>query len=130
MSNRSEETQEKENILSLPIIHSLKIFIIIFFLEKNFKRLFIWLLWVLVEACGIYLHGSTQDILVAAGENSKLRHVGSSSLTRDGTRLPALGAQSLSHWTTREIPIICSYHVQDSFSYHYLLSGELYRTFF
>ena len=44
MSNRSEETQEKENILSLPIIHSLKIFIIIFFLEKNFKRLFIWLL--------------------------------------------------------------------------------------
>ena len=29
-----------------------------------------------------------------------LQHVGSSSLTRP----PALGAQSLSHWTTREVP--------------------------
>ena len=27
-------------------------------------------------------------------------HVRSSSLTRDRTRVPALGAQSLSHWTT------------------------------
>ena len=130
MSNRSEETQEKESVLYLPIIHSLKFFLLFYFLEKFFKCLFIWLLWVLVEACKIYLHCSTQDILAAAHENSKLRHVGSSSLTRDGTRLPALGAQSLSHWTTREVPTICSYHVQDSFFYHYLLSGELYQTFF
>ena len=34
---------------------------------------------------------------------SWLRHVGSSSLTRDGTQTPALVAQSLSHWTTREV---------------------------
>ena len=31
---------------------------------------------------------------------SQLQHVGFSSLTR----LPALGMQSLSHWTTREVP--------------------------
>ena len=29
---------------------------------------------------------------------------GSSSLTRDETGPPALGVQSLSHWTTREVP--------------------------
>ena len=33
-----------------------------------------------------------------------LWHVGSSSLTRDQTQPPALEAQSLSHWTTREVP--------------------------
>lgn len=33
-----------------------------------------------------------------------LRHVSSSSLSRDQTRAPALGAQSLSHWTTEEVP--------------------------
>ena len=32
-----------------------------------------------------------------------------SSLTKDQTQAPALGAQSLSHWTTRELPIICFY---------------------
>ena len=31
----------------------------------------------------------------------------SSSLTRDRSRAPPLGAQSLSHWTTREIPFLC-----------------------
>ena len=39
--------------------------------------------------------------------NSQLWHVGSSSLTRDGTRPSALGACSLSHWTSlshREVP--------------------------
>ena len=35
---------------------------------------------------------------------SSLRHAGSSSLMRDRTWPPALGAWSLSHWTTREIP--------------------------
>ena len=78
MSNRSEETQEKESVLYLPIIHSLKNFYYYyFFLEKVFKCLFIWLLS-LIEACRIYLHCSTQDILVAARENSKLRHLQSS----------------------------------------------------
>ena len=31
-------------------------------------------------------------------------HVGSGSLIRDGTQTRALGAQTLSHWTTREGP--------------------------
>ena len=35
---------------------------------------------------------------------SSWRHMGSSSLTRDWTQAPELGAQSLSHWTTREVP--------------------------
>jgi len=35
----------------------------------------------------------------------KLKHMGSSSLTRDRTpRPPALGAWGLSHWTAREVP--------------------------
>ena len=32
-----------------------------------------------------------------------------SSLTRDGTQAPALGARSLSHWTTKEVPCMCMY---------------------
>ena len=32
--------------------------------------------------------------------------MGSSSLTRNGTRPPALGARNLSHWTTREVPAL------------------------
>ena len=36
---------------------------------------------------------------------SMLPCVGSSSLTRDRTRAPALGAQSLNHWATREVPL-------------------------
>ena len=35
---------------------------------------------------------------------SQLWHVGSSSLTWDGTRAPALRAQSLNLWTARDIP--------------------------
>ena len=37
----------------------------------------------------------------AQGLQSCLQHVGSSSLTRGGTQAPALGAWSLSRWTTR-----------------------------
>ena len=39
---------------------------------------------------------------------SQLQHVGSSSLTRGQTRAPALGAWSLSLWTTREVPTVLS----------------------
>ena len=35
---------------------------------------------------------------------SSLQHVGSSSLTSVEPGPPALGAQSLSHWTTGEVP--------------------------
>ena len=33
-----------------------------------------------------------------------MQHVGSSSLTRDWTQAPCLGAQSFNHWNTREVP--------------------------
>ena len=43
--------------------------------------------------------------------NLKLEHVGSSSLTRIELWPPALEAQSHSHWTTREVPVICFFHL-------------------
>ena len=63
--------------------------------------------------CGIQnLHCGIQNLffffLVASCEifncnmHSSWWHVGSSSLTRDQTQAPALGAWSLSQWTTRE----------------------------
>ena len=42
MSNRSEETQEKESVLYLPIIHSLKFFFIILFFRKNFLNVYLF----------------------------------------------------------------------------------------
>ena len=48
-----------------------------------------------VVACGIFSYAM----------QSQLRHVGPSSLTSDRTWAPALGVQSLSHWTIREVPI-------------------------
>ena len=42
---------------------------------------------------------------------SSLWHVGSSSLTRDQTMAPALGAESLSHWTTREVLVTVTFKV-------------------
>ena len=58
--------------------------------------LFIWL-------CG--LRCSTLDPW------SSLWHVGSRSLTGDQTRAPALGAESLSHWTTREALVTVTFKV-------------------
>ena len=49
-------------------------------------------------------------ILAALGFSCGMRdlccgmHAGSSSPTRDGIQAPALGAWSLTHWTTREVP--------------------------
>ena len=40
---------------------------------------------------------------------SQLWHVGSISLTKNPTRLPALGVQSLSHRTTMKVPFVCLY---------------------
>ena len=51
--------------------------------------------WVLVAACGIF-RGGMWDL--------QGQHVGSSSLTCSEPRPPELGAWSLSHWTTREVP--------------------------
>ena len=36
--------------------------------------------------------------------NSSLQQIGSISLTEDRTQSPCIGSQSLSHWTTREVP--------------------------
>ena len=45
-------------------------------------------------------------------QDLSLWHVGSSSLTRARTwGPPALGVQSLSQWTTREVPSNAFYHI-------------------
>ena len=49
-----------------------------------------------LQPMGPSIFGAARKLLVVA--------CGSSSLIRDQTWAPALGAQSLSHWTTREIP--------------------------
>ena len=65
------------------------------------KYLFIWPHWVLFGACGIFdLHYSMRNL--------ELQHVVSSSPTRGGPGPPALGVQSLSHWTAREVPATLS----------------------
>ena len=63
------------------------------------------LLWLLVwdpERYTPFFFGSSGFLVVAYG--FLVQHVGSSSLTRDWTLTPALGAWSPSHWTTREVP--------------------------
>ena len=59
----------------------------------------------------ICLFGCTRSRLWHTG--SLLQHVESSFLTRDRTQTPYMGAQSLSHWTTREVPI-CYFFDQSS----------------
>ena len=71
-----------KGILSLLTIF-LKIFIYLFI------YLF-WLLGVLVAACGIFVVACMRDLVPQPGTES--RH-------------PALGEQSLTHWTTREVPV-------------------------
>ena len=64
--------------------------------------LFIWL-------CQVFSCGA-QDLWSSFWHaNSQLCQVGSSSLTRDRTRPPAVEAQSLSHWITREVLVLFSY---------------------
>ena len=64
-----------------------------------FEYLFIWLCWVLVAAYGTFgLHCMMQDLLVMACEIYLVPQPG------NNPRSPALGAWSLNHWTTREVP--------------------------
>ena len=51
-----------------------------------------------------FLFFSFFNIYLSGFTRSQLGHVGSSSLTRDQTQVPALGSGSLSHWITREVP--------------------------
>ena len=55
--------------------------------KKKKKDLFIWMCWVLVAACRIF-SCSMWDLVLWPGINPGP---------------PALGAQSLSHWTTRKV---------------------------
>ena len=52
-------------------------------------------------------------------------HGGSSSLTRDRTGPPVLGAQSLNHWTTRKVPHIFFYNQKENST---LLWKGIFRT--
>ena len=81
----------------------------------NLLYLFIWLYQMLVATHrNFYLSWSLWDLflqlqhagsLVVAWELLVV-HVGSRPLIRDQTQAPVLGAWSLSHWTTREVPLV------------------------
>ena len=74
---------------------------------------FIYLFWlhrVLVAARGIFVVAC--GLLVAACRLLSCGMcAGSSSPTRDWTWAPALGQQSLAHWTTREVPHLSSLNI-------------------
>ena len=72
-----------------------------FLIFIKIKKCFIWLHWVLVAACEILSCGmltlgcSTWALFPLTGSNLG--------------PLPALGVWSLSHWTTRQVPLISSH---------------------
>ena len=71
------------------------------------KLSLIFLIFIYLGALG--LNCSTWDLCsLLQCVNSQLQHVGSSFLVRDWIWAPALGAWSLSHCTTREVPIFLS----------------------
>ena len=63
---------------------------------------------ILISLIFIYLD------LYCSPKDLQLQHVGPSSLTRGRTWLPALGAPSLTHWTTREVPMLFHYNQLNS----------------
>ena len=75
-----------------------------------FKRLFIWLHWVFVVACGILL--ASLGIFAVAhrsrscGMWAQLLHGAwdRSSPTKEWTNVPCVARQILNHWPTREVP--------------------------
>ena len=77
-----------------------------------------WLHWVFIASCGLLVGFSLQWLLLCQSTGSRLvcfsswstqpystRHVGS-SWPRDGTRVPCIGRQILTHCTTREVPLL------------------------
>ena len=86
-----------------------------------FSYLFIWLCqvlwhsgsWTFIAACGLFFFFP------------QLHHVGSSSLKRDRTCAPALGAQSLSHWTTWEVSSLHLIQTPDQQYANEVQSGDL-----
>ena len=87
-TNQSEEYPQADHIHSNPLPHP--VFNIYFYL------LFIWPWWVSVVACGFFSCGMWDLVSWPVNE----------------PRPPALWAQSLSHWTTREVS---SPHLEKSF---------------
>ena len=67
----------------------------LFILYIYIFNLFIWLRQIVVAAHRIFSSSSA---------NSWLQHVGSSSLTRDGTQAPLHWEYRVLSWTTREAP--------------------------
>ena len=85
-----------------------------------FYYLFIWLCQVLVVALGVLdLHCSTCNFFFL------LHNVGSSSLKGEQTGPPALGAQSLSHWTTWEVSSLHLIQTPDQQYANEVQSGDL-----
>ena len=76
--------------------------------NPSFVSFLIWRHQVLVAACRIF-----SELLAC---KLSAVHMGSSSLTRDWTRPPALGAWSLSHQNSREVPQVFWLLAQSSFS--------------
>ena len=83
------------------------LFLLFSFLKKY---LFIWLYQVLVAAGGLLSCG-LQTLSCSLQTLSCSIHVGSSSLTRDRTRPPALGGWNLNHCATREVPTLVLFDV-------------------
>ena len=63
----------------------------------------------------IYLFIWPHSVLTEARRIVQLWHVGSSSLTEEQTQAPCIKEQSLSHWTTREVPILGGNFLLSSF---------------
>ena len=85
------------------------------FTSLNFKILFgctrsqLWRVGssVFTAACGIFFGCDMWDLFKLWHLGSLLVHVGSSSLARIEPRSPA---QSLSHWTTREVSFVVNFY--------------------
>ena len=81
--------------VSNELLFKMRLFQTIFLQELQHN--FFFYMYIFIYLAALDLSWGTWDF--------QLQHVKSSSLTRDQTWFPALGAQSLSHWTTREVPL-------------------------
>ena len=81
--------------------------------KKKLKSLFIWLHWVLIVACKIFhLHCGLRDFFVVACRILSCSMWDPVPWPGIKPEFPALGAWSLSHWTTSEVPFYSSWLCQ------------------
>ena len=93
-SEKLDDTSRKQG--SPPLVITIHLVLVFFFkLKKNFFNLFVWLHSVLAESCEIFSCGMWDRVPWPRVEPGP----------------PALGVQTLSHWTTRELPSYLSKHV-------------------